>query len=154
MNVAEFHEGLEQCLLQNNAQQAVCKFSFKNLWNHVLSQNTSLKIRLTALVEEKLRNICTEPRDQLSTSPSSAGDYVRTTIRETCNVDLQDLSDDTALAALGVDSMVAMTLQNLIFQETGVNVPLVKFLDPNSTISTLVSIVEERDLSVMEEREE
>uniref|UniRef100_A0A0E9XH18 Carrier domain-containing protein n=2 Tax=Anguilla anguilla TaxID=7936 RepID=A0A0E9XH18_ANGAN len=145
MNAAEFHDGLEQCLLQNNAQQVVCKFSFKNLRNHVLSQNTSLNTRLSALVNEELRNICTEPRAQLSPTPSSAGDCVRTTIRETCNVDFEELSDDTALAALGVDSMVAMTLQNLIFQETGVNVPLVKFLDPNSTLSTLVSIVEERE---------
>ncbi|XP_035268656.1 LOW QUALITY PROTEIN: highly reducing polyketide synthase PKS6-like [Anguilla anguilla] len=145
MNVAEFHDGLEQCLLQNNAQQVVCKFSFKNLRNHVLSQNTSLKTRLSALVDEELRNICTEPRAQLSPTPSSAGDCVRTTISETCNVDLEELCDDTALAALGVDSMMAMTLQNLIFQETGVNVPLVKFLDPNSTLFTLVSIVEERE---------
>ncbi|XP_061094914.1 phenolphthiocerol/phthiocerol polyketide synthase subunit C-like [Conger conger] len=153
MQVAEIHEGLEQCLLQNNAQQVVCKFSFTNLRKHVLSQNTSLKMRLSALVDEELRNISlTEPSVQLSTSPSSPGEYVRTMISETCNVDLQELSDGTTLSALGVDSMVSMTLQNLMFQETGVNVPLVKLLDPNSTISTLVSILEEGEDRYWNER--
>ena len=36
-----------------------------------------------------------------------------------------------------------LTLQNLIFQERGVNIPLVKLLDPNSTVATLVTILME-----------
>lgn len=56
MDVSEIHEALENCLLDNYPQQVVCKLNFKNLKNHVLSQNVSLKFRLSALVEEGLKN--------------------------------------------------------------------------------------------------
>ena len=36
-----------------------------------------------------------------------------------------------------------LTLQNLIFQERGVNIPLVKLLHPNSTVVTLATILME-----------
>ncbi|KAG9334356.1 hypothetical protein JZ751_008242 [Albula glossodonta] len=155
MEVAQFHQGLELCLLQNNAQQVVCKFNFKNLRNHVLSQNTSLKVRLSALVDEELKNVgVTESRVRPATSPACPGEYVRTLLSETCNVDIDELNEGTALSAMGVDSMVSMTLQNLIFQDRGINVPLVKLLDPNSTLSTLVSIVKEgREWRLQEDTE-
>ncbi|XP_036376064.1 highly reducing polyketide synthase PKS6-like [Megalops cyprinoides] len=146
MEVPEFHKCLEHCLLQNNPQQVVCKFSFRNLRKHVLSQNTSLKMRLSTLVDRELKNSkVTETRAQPSGfSPCTLpGEYVRTVIGETCHVDCYELRDEATLSSLGIDSMVAMTLQNLIFQDSGVSVPLITLLDPNSTLSTLVSIMKE-----------
>lgn len=58
-------------------------------------------------------------------------------------MDTDDLSDETALTALGIDSMLAMTLQNRLFQEIGVNIPLVALLDPNSTLSSLTEFVKQ-----------
>ncbi|KAM3860359.1 phthioceranic/hydroxyphthioceranic acid synthase [Diretmus argenteus] len=139
MDVGEVHEALEKCLLMNKPQQVICKFNFRNLNNHVLSQNASLRERLAALVEMELKdNTLNEPRVQRL---SSIHDILRTILSEISNVRVDELDDDTALSAMGIDSMLAMTLQNKVFQETGVNVPLVRILDPNSTLMTLVSSV-------------
>uniref|UniRef100_A0A671MUP1 Phthiocerol/phenolphthiocerol synthesis polyketide synthase type I PpsD-like n=1 Tax=Sinocyclocheilus anshuiensis TaxID=1608454 RepID=A0A671MUP1_9TELE len=141
MDVSEIHEALENCLLDNYPQQVVCKFSFRNLKNHVLSQNVSLKFRLSALVEEELKNKVVE--DSRINIQSSVDDCVRQILNEICCVDTDDLSDETALTALGIDSMLAMTLQNRLFQEIGVNIPLVALLDPNSTLSSLTEFVKQ-----------
>lgn len=139
MDVCDIHEALEKCLVMNRPQQVICKFNFKNLHVHVLSQNTSLRERLSALVEMELE-------DDLGNEPmvqplSSTHDSVRTIVSEISNVSVDELDDDSALCELGIDSMLAMTLQNKIFQETGVNVPLVRILDPNSTLATLTATV-------------
>uniref|UniRef100_A0A8C1UHN4 Carrier domain-containing protein n=1 Tax=Cyprinus carpio TaxID=7962 RepID=A0A8C1UHN4_CYPCA len=141
MDVSEIHEALENCLLDNYPQQVVCKFNFRNLKNHVLSQNVSLKFRLSALVEEGLKNKVVE--DSRLNVQLSVGDCVRQILNEICCVDTDDLSDETALTALGIDSMLAMTLQNRLFQEIGVNIPLVALLDPNSTLSSLTEFVKQ-----------
>ncbi|XP_036375976.1 highly reducing polyketide synthase pks5-like [Megalops cyprinoides] len=146
MEVPEIQEGLEQSLLLNNPQQVVCKFNFRNLRNHVLSENNSLKVRLGEVAAEELRKAkVTQTNCQQTATPSSPKEYVRFVLNETCNVDLDELNDETSISALGMDSMLAMTLQNVIYQERGVNVPLVKLLDPNSTLSTLVSLLTESD---------
>nr|CBN82143.1 MxaC [Dicentrarchus labrax] len=138
MDVCDIQEALEKCLLMNRAQQVICKFNFKNLNIHVLSQNASLRERLSALVEIELKDdISNEPTVHLSSTHGS----VRTFVSDISNVSVDELDDDSALCALGIDSMLAMTLQNKIFQETGVNVPLVRILDPNSTLATLETIV-------------
>ncbi|KAK6492257.1 phthiocerol/phenolphthiocerol synthesis polyketide synthase type I PpsD-like [Huso huso] len=145
MELPEIHEGLESCLLQDNPQQAVCKFSFKNLNGHVLSQNTSLRMRFYTVVTEELKNTdVTEPQFLQSTSLIKPDDYVRNLLSEVSNADPDELTKDASLSAIGIDSMLAMTLQNRIFQERHVNVPLVKLLDPNTTVSTLVSLLQER----------
>ncbi len=141
MDVSEIHEALENCLLDNYPQQVVCKFNFRNLNNHVLSQNVSLKFRLSALVEEGLKNKVVE--DSRINVQSSVDDCVRQILTEICCVDTDDLSDETALTALGIDSMLAMTLQNRLFQEIGVNIPLVALLDPNSTLSSLTEFIKQ-----------
>ncbi|KAI2648858.1 Highly reducing polyketide synthase 40 [Labeo rohita] len=141
MDVPEIHEALEHCLLDNYPQQVVCKFNFRNLKNHVLSQNVSLKFRLSALVEEGLKNKVVE--DSRINVQSSVDDCVRQILTEICSVDTDDLSDETALTALGVDSMLAMTLQNRLFQDIGVNIPLVALLDPNSTLSSLTEFIKQ-----------
>lgn len=140
MDVTEIHEALEHCLLTNNPQQVVCKFNFRNLKNHVLSQNASLKFRLSALVEKELKNN-TVVEDSRINVQSSVDDCVKGILTEICSVETDDLSDETALTALGIDSMLAMTLQNRLFQEIGVNIPLVALLDPNSTLSSLAEFI-------------
>uniref|UniRef100_A0A8C1RDM5 Carrier domain-containing protein n=1 Tax=Cyprinus carpio TaxID=7962 RepID=A0A8C1RDM5_CYPCA len=141
MDVSEIHEALEHCLLDNYPQQVVCKFNFRNLKNHVLSQNVSLKFRLFALVEEGVKNkVGEDSRIHFQLSE----DYcVRRILTEICCVDTDDLSDETTLTALGIDSMLAMTLQNRLFQEIGVNIPLVVLLDPNSTLSSLTEFTKQ-----------
>ncbi|XP_041817792.1 highly reducing polyketide synthase cm3B [Chelmon rostratus] len=139
MDVCDVQEALQQCLLLNRPQQVICKFNFRNLNIHVLSQNASLRDRLSALVEMELKDdISNAPRVQ---HLSSRHECVRTIVSDISSVSVDELNDDSALCALGIDSMLAMTLQNQIFQETGVNVPLVKILDPNSTLATLETIV-------------
>ncbi|KAM9839727.1 mycocerosic acid synthase-like polyketide synthase [Aulostomus maculatus] len=139
MNVCEVHEALKKCLLMNRPQQVICKFNFRNLNIHVLSQNASLRERLSALVELQLKDCI---RNDLTVPPlPSTHDCVRTLVSDVSNVSVDELDDDTSLSALGIDSMLAMTLQNKIFQETGVNIPLVRILDPNSTLATLANFV-------------
>nr|XP_006643393.1 PREDICTED: phthiocerol/phenolphthiocerol synthesis polyketide synthase type I PpsD-like [Lepisosteus oculatus]XP_015195232.1 PREDICTED: phthiocerol/phenolphthiocerol synthesis polyketide synthase type I PpsD-like [Lepisosteus oculatus] len=143
MEVPEIHECLKHCLLQNNAQQVVCKFSFRNLSNHVLSQNASLRMRLQTLVTEELNNTKVTESQAENTLVSSPDEYVKSLLCEVGNVDLDEMRNDTTLSALGIDSMLAMTLQNRIFQERKMNVPLVKLLDPNATVSSLVLVLQE-----------
>ncbi|XP_030613026.1 uncharacterized protein pks1 [Archocentrus centrarchus] len=139
MDVCEVHEALKQSLLMNRPQQVICKLNFKNLSLHVLSQNASLRERLSACVEMELKDeIHNKPKVHYLTS---ANECVKNIVSEIANVSADELDHESNLCALGIDSMLAMTLQNKIFQETGVNVPLVIILDPNSTLATLVTLV-------------
>ncbi|KAI4871229.1 hypothetical protein NFI96_019757, partial [Prochilodus magdalenae] len=142
LEVGEILESLEKCLLINKAQQAVCRFNFKNMRNNVLSQNKTLNMRLSELIEEGLKkgNMIDSKLEKASTA-SSPKEYIRSVISETFGVEQDDLTDDTPLSSLGLDSMLAMTLQNLIFQDKGVNIPLVTLLNPDSTLSDLVKML-------------
>ncbi|XP_036420039.1 phthiocerol/phenolphthiocerol synthesis polyketide synthase type I PpsD-like [Colossoma macropomum] len=144
MEVNEIHQCLQECLLLNRPQQVVCKFNFKNLRTHVLSQNASLRMRFSSLVLEAIRN---DKQSELTMesvkSTSSPREYVRSVLCSTLGVKEGRLNEDTTLAALGVDSMLAMTLQNLFAQERGFNIPIVKFLDPSTTLATLVTLLTE-----------
>lgn len=141
MDVSDIHEALEKSLTLNRPQQVICKFNFKNLNIHVLSQNPSLRDRLAALVGIGLKDdVNVSPDTELASSPHPHGN-VRSIVSDISSVSKDDLNEDTSLHALGIDSMLAMTLQNKIFQETGVSVPLVKILDPNVTLATLESLV-------------
>lgn len=141
MDVSDIHEALEQSLTLNRPQQLICKFNFKNLNIHVLSQNASLRDRLADVVRAGLKDdVDVSPDAELGSSPHPHGN-VRSIVSDISSVSEGDLSEDASLQALGIDSMLAMTLQNQIFQETGVNVPLVKILDPNVTLAMLESLV-------------
>uniref|UniRef100_A0AAY4A1M8 Carrier domain-containing protein n=1 Tax=Denticeps clupeoides TaxID=299321 RepID=A0AAY4A1M8_9TELE len=132
LEVSEIHEALEKCLLTNNTQQVVCRFNYLNLKKHVLSQNKSLRARLWPLVEKELKNMnVAEPGTH---HLCSVDKYVRRLLSETSNVEIDELGDNTALNAIGMDSMSSMTIQNRIFQDRNVNVPLVKLLDPTTTV--------------------
>ncbi|XP_063062347.1 phthioceranic/hydroxyphthioceranic acid synthase-like [Engraulis encrasicolus] len=142
LDVSEIHESLEQCLVINKPQQVVCKFNFKNMRYNVLSQNNSLAMRMLTIVEDVFRRdkmLCHDC--ELKPSVSSPTEYIKSVLSETIVDDDDQLNEETSLSTLGIDSMLAMTLQNVIFQDRGVNIPLVKLLDPNSTVATLVAIV-------------
>ncbi|XP_072306536.1 phthioceranic/hydroxyphthioceranic acid synthase [Eucyclogobius newberryi] len=143
LEMSEIYKSLEQCLILNQPQQAVCRFHFRNIRYNILSQNAALTMRLSALVEEafqKNKEIEAEGKQADSIPPK---EFVVSLLSETIGVDKSELKDESLLSSLGIDSMQAMTLQNVIFQQRGLNVPLVKLLDPNSTLSTVVSILSE-----------
>ncbi|XP_034562865.1 phthiocerol synthesis polyketide synthase type I PpsD-like [Notolabrus celidotus] len=143
LDVVEIHKSLEQCLLLNRPQQAVCRFHFRNIRYNILSQNKALTMRLSALVEEAFRKSQEMDSHSKSTDVVSPKEYVVSLLCETTGMDKRELKGEYLLSTLGVDSMQAMTLQNAIFQERGVNVPLVKLLDPTATLSRLVGILSE-----------
>ncbi|KAK5878172.1 hypothetical protein CesoFtcFv8_025605 [Champsocephalus esox] len=143
LDVAEIHQSLEQCLVLNLPQQAVCRFHFRNIRFNILSQNAALTMRLSALVKEAFQKSKETDSQTKQTQTVSPKDYVVSLICETIGMDKSELKDESPLSSLGIDSMQAMTLQNLIFQERGMNVPLVKLLDPNATLSTVVSLLSE-----------
>ncbi|XP_073695047.1 uncharacterized protein fasn2 [Garra rufa] len=144
LEIPEIHESLEQCLLINKPQQVVCKFNFKNNWNNILSQNKTLNVRLFKIAQEAISKAgVNTSKPEKSLTSSSPRDYLRFAIGEMTGVEMDELNDDVHLFDLGIDSMLAMTLQNLIFNDRGVNVPLVTLLDPNCTLSTLIKILEE-----------
>ena len=97
------------------------------------------------IVEEAFQKSKVEESQSNQKGPVPPKEYVKSLISETIGIDLSELTDDLPLSSLGIDSMQAMTLQNLIFQERGVNVPLVKLLDPNSTISTVADSLNEEE---------
>uniref|UniRef100_A0A3Q2NRI6 Mycocerosic acid synthase-like n=1 Tax=Fundulus heteroclitus TaxID=8078 RepID=A0A3Q2NRI6_FUNHE len=140
MAVQEIHETLKKCLLMNRPQQGICKFNFKNLNLNVLSQNPSLRERMASLVETALKDEIHEtPKGERSlTTPET----LRIIVSEILNVNADKVDDESCLSAMGIDSMLAMTLQNKIYQETEINVPLVTILDPNTTLATLVDFVQ------------
>ncbi|XP_020489230.2 phthioceranic/hydroxyphthioceranic acid synthase-like [Labrus bergylta] len=143
LDVAEIHKSLEQCLLLNRPQQAVCRFHFRNIRYNILSQNAALTMRLSALVEEAFQKSKETDSHSKPTNPVSPKEYVNSLLCETTDMDKKELKEGCLLSTLGIDSMQAMTLQNVIFQQRGVNVPLVKLLDPNATLSTIVAILNE-----------
>uniref|UniRef100_A0A3B4ALM4 Uncharacterized protein n=1 Tax=Periophthalmus magnuspinnatus TaxID=409849 RepID=A0A3B4ALM4_9GOBI len=143
LDIAEINKSLEQCLILNQPQQAVVKFHFRNIRRNILSQNASLTMRLSALVEEAFQSNKEMEAAKKQVDSVSPKDYAVSLISETIGIDQSGLKDESLLSSLGIDSMQAMTLQNLIFQEKGLNVPLVKLLDPNATVSTLVAILSE-----------
>ena len=143
MDVAEILRSLEQCLLINQPQQVVCRFHFRNLRFNILSQNASMTMRLSVLVDEALQKSKETDIQATQAESVSPKEYAISLLTQTIGMDPSELKDDSLLSSLGVDSMQAMTLQNLIFQARGVNVPLVKLLDPNATLSTVVAVLSE-----------
>lgn len=139
LDVAEVYKSLEQCLMLNRPQQAVCRFHFRNIRYNILSQNKALTLRLKALVDEAFQNSREADSETEQMDLVSPKKYVFSLLSETISIDQSELSEESLLSSLGIDSMQAMTLQNLIFQERGVNVPLMKLLDPSATLLTVIT---------------
>lgn len=147
LEVPEIHKSLEQCLLLNRPQQAICRFHFRNIRYNVLSQNVALTNRLSELVYEAfLKSKVTETQSKQMQAVSPR-EYILSLLSMTTGMDRSELKDDSPLSLLGIDSMQAMTVQNLIFQDKGVNLPLVKLLDPNATLSTVIDLLSDGDQS-------
>ncbi|XP_028606069.2 mycocerosic acid synthase-like [Podarcis muralis] len=145
LQVNEIHEYLKRSLILDQPQQAVLKLNFQTLADHVLSQNLSLKSRFYELVSE-----------ETGSNPELAGeagfknyslnepvDYAIALLKSLAKTIPVDLSMHTPLSSLGVDSTLAFTLQNRIFTERRVEIPLTKLLDPQSTVSTLILYLKE-----------
>lgn len=147
LDVPEIHNSLEQCLVLNLPQQAVCRFHFRNIRHNILSQNVALTNRLSELVNEAFQKYKENDAQAKQTQAVSPREYVVSLLSETVGMDRSELKDELPLSSLGIDSMQAMTVQNLIFQEKGVNLPLVRLLDPNATLSTIIGLLSEGDHS-------
>nr|XP_013804714.1 PREDICTED: phthioceranic/hydroxyphthioceranic acid synthase-like [Apteryx mantelli mantelli] len=145
LQVHEIHEYLRKSLLMNNPQQAVVKFNFQTLLHHVLSRMTSLKSRFTSLMLEEFSTKLevfeeTQVQDVALIKPEK---YITSLVSDLTRWNSNELTMNTTLVSLGIDSMLAMTIQNRIFHERKVDIPLVKLLDPHTTLSSLVVVLEE-----------
>ncbi|XP_051818318.1 uncharacterized protein LOC127538547 [Antechinus flavipes] len=140
---SEVYEYLEKSLLLNNPQQAIVKFDFKRMSNYFFSQVPSFKIRFASLArnEYKLAGETNSTVHQDS-SQMTTKDYIYSLISELTNTNVEDITMNTSLMSLGMDSMSAMTLQNKLFSDKKVDVPLVRLLDPNTTLMTIHSLLE------------
>lgn len=147
LDIPEIHKSLEQCLMLNLPQQAVCRFHFRNIRYNILSQNVALTNRLSELVNEAFQKSKENDTQAKQTQAVSPREYVVSLLSETVGMDRSELKEESPLSSLGIDSMQAMTVQNVIFQEKGVNLPLVKLLDPNATLSTVIGLLGEGDHS-------
>lgn len=134
LQVNDIHKYLKQSLILNNPQQAVIKINFQSL-AHVLSQNLSLRSRLFSLVSKETSSDISSQNLSLSGEPV---DYIISLLKSLRGRNPGDLSIHTPLSLLGIDSTVAFTLQNRILMERRVEIPLVKLLDPHSTVLTLI----------------
>ncbi|CAM4521353.1 unnamed protein product [Lepidochelys olivacea] len=145
LQVHEIYEYLKKSLILNNPQQAVVKLNFGTLNSSVLSCFASLKSRFHTLISEELGSKLelSEKGTPQTLSPVNSEDYFTSLVSCLSSTNASDLTMNTSLASLGMDSMLAMTLQNRIFHETRVEIPLVKLLDPHTTMSSLVLLLEE-----------
>ncbi|XP_043922082.1 probable polyketide synthase 1 [Protopterus annectens] len=148
LNISEIHVCLEKCLTQNYPQQAIGKFDFRKLMCHALSENLALRKRFNSLMSEEIYRMNTEYESERVAKPAliKPSDYIRSFLSEISHSLPHEISSNTLLSVFGLDSMSGITFQNQIFQETGIYIPLVKILDPNTTISVLESYMKENCL--------
>ncbi|XP_078391134.1 phthioceranic/hydroxyphthioceranic acid synthase-like [Cetorhinus maximus] len=145
MEASEISECLERCLVLNSPQQAVCKFNFSNLYKNVVSQNLFLKARFLSLVQEEISKTQLNQEQVLSSNSAMTPEqYVIALLSEVSNADPAEFTKESYLSSFGLDSMLSMTIQNRIYQEKNINLPLVTFLDPKTTVRTVVSLLEEK----------
>ncbi|XP_053118440.1 phthioceranic/hydroxyphthioceranic acid synthase-like [Hemicordylus capensis] len=143
LQVNDIHEYLKRSLILNNPQQVVAKLNFQTLANYVLSQNLSLRSRFYSLVSEETASNSELTSETASPNLSLPVDYITSLLNGLSDTQLGDISLHTPLCSLGIDSTVAFSLQNRILLERGLEIPLVKLLDPHSTISTLILYLKE-----------
>ncbi|XP_018412856.1 PREDICTED: uncharacterized protein LOC108787733 [Nanorana parkeri] len=144
LSVPEIHEYLKKCLLLNNTQQAIVKFDFKLIYDSLASRIPGMKRRLFSLVNEYVNNL--DDKNQIKRSKvntQKSEEYILSLVSELTSVTLGDITMSSLMISLGIDSMLAMTLQQRVFEEKGVNVSVVKLLDPNTTILDVGSWIKE-----------
>ncbi|XP_032567839.1 highly reducing polyketide synthase curS1-like [Chiroxiphia lanceolata] len=145
LQVHEIHEYLRKSLLMNNPQQAVVKLNFQALYHHVFTRISSLKTRFISLMSEDFRYKLETPEETQvpDTAFLKSEDYITSLVSDLTGLNPEELTMNTPLSSLGIDSMLAMTIQNRVFQERKVDIPLLKLLDPHTTLSSLVIVLEE-----------
>ncbi|XP_054129440.1 mycocerosic acid synthase-like [Melozone crissalis] len=145
LQVHEIHDYLRKTLLINNPQQSVAKLNFHTLYHHVFRQIISLKSRFVTLMSEDYMNKMetAEEAEVPETAFLKSEDYITSLVSDLTGVNADELTMDTPLSSLGMDSMLAMTIQNRVFRERKVDIPVVKLLDPHTTLSSLVAVFEE-----------
>ncbi|KAL8165030.1 UNVERIFIED_CONTAM: hypothetical protein K2H54_025310 [Gekko kuhli] len=150
LQVNDFYEYLKRCLILNNPQQAIIKFNFKNLTSYFISQNPAFRNRMQSVLME-LSGGKFELSEQTASqdlTPVKNEDYIMALMSQLSGTDPSDIAINSSLLSNGIDSMLAMTLKNRIFQERRVNIPLVKLLDPNTTAFDLALLLEEKSKEI------
>ncbi|XP_053571659.1 uncharacterized protein LOC128661430 [Bombina bombina] len=137
LETQEVHEYLEKSLMINKPHQVIAKFDFKIINNKILT----LKKRLYNIVTKEISNLNETDVRQSERPIIKPEDYIISLVSELTNASLNDITMDTLLTSLGIDSMLSMTIQNRIFQEKEINIPPVKLFDPSTTVSMLVSMI-------------
>ncbi|XP_044150283.1 mycocerosic acid synthase-like polyketide synthase isoform X2 [Bufo gargarizans] len=145
LSTVEIHEHLKKCLQLNNPSQAIFKFNFKTTYENQMSQIPALKRRFYSVVLGEMSSWeqTSKENQSLKSKKETCEDDILLVVTELTGVSPSDITMSTLLSSLGIDSMSAMTLQSRILKDKNVNIPLVKLLDPNTTISNLVSLVKE-----------
>ncbi|KAM5158309.1 uncharacterized protein ACMZJ9_009597 [Mantella aurantiaca] len=144
LNAKEIHAYLKKSLLLDNTQQAIAKFDFKLMHDNLVSRIPVMKRRFHSLVMEYAHT--SDNRNQINktkVNKQKSEDYILSLVCELASLTLSDIKLSSLLNSLGIDSMLAMTLQNRIFLEKEVNVPFVKLLDPNTTILDVATLIKE-----------
>ncbi|XP_067852325.1 phthioceranic/hydroxyphthioceranic acid synthase-like [Heptranchias perlo] len=147
LETAEVIECLEHCLVMNNPQQTICKFNFSNLFSNAVSQNPLFYARFRSLVQDELSKAQLNQKQALSSNSTMPPEqYIIALLSEVSNADPAEFTKETYLSSFGLDSMLSMTVQNRIYQERNINLPLVTFLDPKATIQSLVLLFEQQNV--------
>ncbi|XP_072910815.1 phthioceranic/hydroxyphthioceranic acid synthase-like isoform X1 [Hemitrygon akajei] len=145
LEISEINQCLEQSLVQNNPQLALCKFNFSSLHANIVSQIPAMKARLYSLVKDEISKSQINPMADLpNNSQKTPEEYVIELLSEVSNADPTEFTKETYLSSFGLDSMLSMTVQNRIYQEKNINLPLVTFLDPKTTVGTVMTLLEEQ----------
>ncbi|XP_060104280.1 uncharacterized protein LOC132578353 [Heteronotia binoei] len=146
LQVNDFYEYFKYSLIQNNPQQAIIKFNFKNLTSYFISQNPAFRNRMHSVIMEVSggKHEVSEQTVSQDLVPVKNEDYIMSLMSQLSGTDPSDIAMNSSLLSNGIDSMLAMTLQNRIFQERRANIPLVKLLDPNTTGLNLALFLEEK----------
>jgi acyl carrier protein len=71
-------------------------------------------------------------------------DITKSLLSDAIVIDKNTLQEDTQFSALGIDSMSAMSLVNMIFDITQVRVALENVLTASSTLKSLTSLIEQK----------
>ncbi|KAM4027211.1 mycolipanoate synthase-like [Anomaloglossus baeobatrachus] len=153
LNAVEIHEYLKKCLHINNSIQAIVKFNFKSMYESMLSNIPGLKTRFYTVIVEEMKSWKQTQKEKgpADDKRQTSDDYILLVVTELTGVCSSDISSNTVLSSLGIDSMSAMTLQSRIFKDKNINIPLVKLLDLSTTVSSLVSLVKENSCDEKEE---
>ncbi|XP_077792942.1 phenolphthiocerol synthesis polyketide synthase type I Pks15/1-like [Podarcis muralis] len=145
LQVDEIHENLKTSLTLNHPQQAAVKLNFKTMLNNYYRQIPAIRSRLHTIMIEHFGSQAEHFEQAMSKDLAAlkSEDYIISLVSQLTSTDPSDIAMNTPLLSLGIDSMLAMTLRNLIYLEHKVDIPLVKILDPHSTVLSLALLLED-----------